>query len=179
MSFNFPVSLFTPSKNDRGISVPVSSRVPPEMMRSIEEIVESEGSPWKTKSDFIRDAIFHFIQSVSDEGKLGNITPQIVTSLLAWQRKNYEREVVSMASDAILSTSSHIAVYLEYGNMSEAAVCLEEACSQIKRIPDGFWQQRTAKELFASPTVRRVAEALAIKGELNGNTRELYEQYCV
>jgi len=178
-SFDVPLTLFTPATGPKGTSVPVATRVPLELVHSMEEIIQSKGSPWKTKSEFIRDAIFSFIRKVSKEGEVGDVTPQIVATLLLWQRQNFERKTTQMIANAVISATEEMQIYLDFGELGDLSTCLEDACTAALKIESNFWFKRTAKAIFDSINIRRAAENLKDKGLLGAASARVYDTWKV
>jgi len=52
--------LYTKSSDDRGHSVPMGTRVPNQLARIVHEQCASPQTPYKTVSDYVRDALFTF-----------------------------------------------------------------------------------------------------------------------
>lgn len=120
---------FTPGHNEKGQSIRFTLRMPPEMERAVDVLLQTRRFPYKTQGDLIRHAVYrhlfllHRLESEADRHIL-----VVIDGILEQLRDDEMRQrVVEMFS----LTESRIKYHQSQGNFDE---CVRLALSELSRL---------------------------------------------
>ena len=155
------INLFYPSKSERGKSVIVATRVTPETNVAIERIVESVDSPWRSKSEFVRDAVANFIERYAGQDDL---LPQVLLVIRKLQERNFRSEVKERIAETVCSSSKELSLYSETKEYTRLVEELEDICSIVLSLRDDpFWLKLTIMQFMEDSVI---ADAFATASEM-------------
>lgn len=166
-----PLSDFQiPAQDSHGHSTKVISRITPSMQRQISVIVEKNPFGWDTASDFVRWAIYHGQQKVTEH--LGDpeisSTMALISSWVAAARVQQEHVKFSNSLEHISGT---LAELRQHGADIAARKIVEEILSQIDGIDDPYWKKRFEEEIEGKFGSLLVKEKEKEKNKKKGNGR--------
>lgn len=159
---------FPSPANPKGESVPLSVRVPPEMVGAIRLTIESGKTPYKTISDLMRAALHSFILKIQEELDAGpdSLLPPLLALLGQWERHVSRARAHEMLTQAIEGVADDLRIYLETGNLNRLSTELEQLSSDLMKLTDSFWLGQCLNSLFGLSIVQESLERLG--DELTG-----------
>ena len=138
---------YTQASDEKGHSVPIHIRIPPDIYRRIEEVVSSRTIPdYKTMSDLVRDAIHHRLNYLAQKLNLEEVdfTLRAVRNLQRIRdieiRKGEIMKTIPKMSEMILQ-------YRREGAEEKAIELLEDLVADILGIKDKYWRKKLLSEL--------------------------------
>jgi|GEM_PF-3415989 len=142
-------------------AVPISARIPPSLDRLIEELVLHPAIPYRTKSDFFKDAVFKVARGLTvylkvkgfDIGKLMPFLSKLETLQLEAERHLALKRTV----DAMADVNESVGLYIQEEAWNDLLDMLEEYARILNEMSDGFYKQLAILKFF---TQSNVAEAL-------------------
>lgn len=157
------INLFYANVNEKGKSTTLATRVTPETNAVVERIIQSGKAPWRTKSEFIRDAVSNFIEDYAELET--DLLPDVLTVIRKMQERSFRVEVRARLVETVVSSSEEMELYIRTGEYDRLVEELEDICSIILSLRnDPFWLKLTVLEFTGSPVISRAFEIANKKG---------------
>jgi Arc/MetJ-type ribon-helix-helix transcriptional regulator len=165
------INLFYANVNEKGKSVTVATRITPETSVVIERMIESGRSPWRSKSEFIRDAISNFVEEYAERQE--EVLPQVLSVIRKLQERSFRNEVLKRVLETVISSEEEIALYVKTGEHERLFEELGDICDIILSLRDDpFWFKLTIISYLQNEVISN-AFSLAMMEGVKGSIEEV------
>lgn len=137
-------TLLVPATDTQGHAEKVGTRIPPNMHRAVQTLVQSPDNPWETSQDFIRWAIW---QGLQQAGASVNGLDNTLGQVKAMVRIMAEKQEQANFSRVITSLTDAVRLHLSLDATEKAAELLLEVRLEAARISDHYWRERYLREI--------------------------------
>jgi hypothetical protein len=132
-----------PGSDDKGMSVRLFFRCPPQMERALEVLRDSKIWPYKTVSDIVRHAVVRHIERL--HAMEPTVPRHFLSGLKAVVEVVKDAEINTMAQSTFGKMDSLIDRYVLTGDMEEAIRLMTLAKSQMNKMPNNRWKREWLK----------------------------------
>lgn len=133
---------------------PVTVRLPEACARMIDVLVHSQETPYRTRSDFLRDAAFHLAYALVEAHQIND--PRLKSYLITAQQAAdaaFMARIREQVRQAEHDLTDYLLAVLERGDLPEAYRVIQKRLNEVGRIPVDHWRNLWLDMLRTNPLV--------------------------
>lgn len=138
-----PGDFFVAPSDAKGVSYRLTFRVPPDMEKSLDQIVASNRFPFGTRGDILRWAVQEGIRKLESMEPVSSVTKRI--DILS-QIMNEDRSHAEFMS-TFTQLDDQVSRYLAEQSPEQATRVIALVKHHFEQMPEGYWRDRYLTEL--------------------------------
>jgi hypothetical protein len=138
-----PADFFVAPSDGKGVSYRLTFRVPPDMEKSLDQIVASNRFPFGTRGDVLRWAVQEGIRKLESMEPVSSVTKRIdiLSNLMNEDRAHSE------FMSTFTQLEDQVNRYLAEQSQEQAIRVIALTKHHFEQMPDGYWRDRYLAEL--------------------------------